>query len=257
MKPTAILVGVCIPALAVNMEPFYNHALRHANIGFSWKFIDGPSSGLKDITFPVNMAKTPHEQGYYLSQQFSFRGVRHPGHIAIQPRPDNSKGQTMLRANFTSHQSGTATCHPACRVGTGPGGAVGGRAGVSCAIDVPADYAHTFNLTVENVRDANTWRGLLVDTVTRKTHEIGVWTLPTGAGDIRHSRGGFVEYFPRAGLQVSCLNFPKIEATVYHPWSNSAGAGALHDVRDMDLCGKDMFKKIKVTDGFTVYYGRG
>ncbi|KJK75927.1 hypothetical protein H634G_08683 [Metarhizium anisopliae BRIP 53293] len=257
MKPTAVLVGVCIPALASAFNLF-NPALYNVRLGFRWKFIDGPESGLKDITFPVNMAKTSREQGYYLSQQFGFHGVRRQGHIAIQPRPDNSKGQAMIRANFTSHQAGTATCHPACQAGPGLGGAEGSRDGVTCAIDVPADYAHTFNLTVENVRDANTWRGLLVDTVTRKTHEIGVWTLPSGAGDIQRSRFGFVEYIRQPGSPGGCENYPKLEATIYHPWSNSAGAGELHGVGSMDLgmCGKNIFKKIKVTNGFTVYYGR-
>ncbi|KAG8418311.1 hypothetical protein J3458_005730 [Metarhizium acridum] len=239
MKPAAVLVGACIPPLA------------YANVGLSWKFNDPPQTGLKDVTFPINMAKARHETGYYLAQQFSFKGMKRPGYIGIQPRPD-SKGRSIVHAAFSSFQGGTATCHPRCR-----SGADGGR-GVSCAIDVPGDYAHTYNLTVENVRDNTTWRGLLVDTVTKKTHEIGAWTLPSGAGKIRSSQVGFVEYFPWNGHQRICPRQPKIEATFYNPWSNTGGgAGVVAGVHDYGDCkGSENFTSTKVVGGYTVNYGR-
>ncbi|KAG0033534.1 hypothetical protein BGZ82_006075 [Podila clonocystis] len=175
MKLTAASLALCAPSLAF------------ALIGNDWAFDKAPSDGPSDITFSFNMAKAPHKSGFYFAQQFNFHNVAKVGYTGLQPREDKN-GASIVHAAFSSFQGGTTTKHPNCYVGAD------GGPGVSCAVDYAGDYSHTYNLVVENT-EGTTWRGTLVDTVTRTSTVVGEWTLPSGAGKIVNGQFGFVEYY--------------------------------------------------------------
>ncbi|KAF9085012.1 hypothetical protein BGX29_002216 [Mortierella sp. GBA35] len=200
----AILVS-CVPSLAF------------ALVGNDWSFSKAPEDGLKDITFPFNMAKAPHKSGFYFAQQFNFHGIKDVGYTGLQPREDEN-GKSIVHAAFSSFQAGTTTKHRNCYPGAD------GGPGVSCAVDIKGNYRHTYNITVENIR-GTTWRGTLIDTVNKKATVIGEWTLPKGAGKIVNGQVGFVEYYTWNGQPShTCDSLPYTQAAFYHPTSKTKGA---------------------------------
>ncbi|KAF5125883.1 hypothetical protein E5D57_010575 [Metarhizium anisopliae] len=239
MKLTAIIASAAIPSVA------------YANIGVDWKFPNAPKTALKDLTFPINMANAKHEEGYFFAQQFKINGATRGAYTGLQPRPDKN-GQSIVRAVFSSFEAGTTTTHSNCR------DKADGGPGVSCTLEIPGDYANTYDLTIEYV-SGTTWRGNLTDTVTRKSDEIGIWTMPVKTGNIQAKSGGFVEYFPwNRNLKQGpdCSKSVKTEATFYDPKSKTGGAGVLEKPYDYGHCkGKADFKQTKVQGGYTVNYG--
>ncbi|OAQ34199.1 hypothetical protein K457DRAFT_902139 [Linnemannia elongata AG-77] len=207
MKITAAvaILASCVPSLGF------------ALVGNDWSFAKAPVDGLKDITFPFNMAKAPHKSGFYFAQQFNFHGIEDVGYTGLQPREDQN-GKSIVHAAFSSFQAGTTTKHPNCHTGAD------GGPGVSCAVDIVSSYLHTYKITVENIGDT-TWRGTLIDTLTRKATVIGEWTLPQGAGKIVNGQMGFVEYYTWNGQPShTCDSLPYTQAFFYHPTSKTAGA---------------------------------
>ncbi|KAL0568440.1 hypothetical protein V5O48_013539, partial [Marasmius crinis-equi] len=103
----------------VALLPAYTHAL----VGISWSMANTPSSGLKDITFPLNMANATHESGYYYAMQYNFVGLDQVGYTGIQPRPNNAAGQSVVQSVFSSFVPGTTTSDSLCHTGAdgGPG----------------------------------------------------------------------------------------------------------------------------------------
>ncbi|KAF9386608.1 hypothetical protein CPB97_003546 [Podila verticillata] len=234
MKLTAAaLLALCAPSLSF------------ALVGNDWKFSNAPADGLNDITFPFNMAKAPHKSGFYFAQQFNFHNVTDVGYTGLQPRED-SRGKRVVHAAFSSFQAGTTTKHRNCSQGAD------GGAGVSCAVDIQGDYNHTYNLVVKNIR-GTTWRGTLVDAVTRKSTIVGEWTLPAGAGKLVNGQGGFVEYYTWNGQPShTCDSLPFTEATFYSPTSTTRGAsgGSNTDVYEYGDCvGKAGYSVTKVARG--------
>ncbi|KAI0011515.1 hypothetical protein F4779DRAFT_215375 [Xylariaceae sp. FL0662B] len=203
--------------LAATVLASYGPTLGFALVQLDWSFSTTPSGGLNDITFPINMANTSHQSGYYFAQQFNFDNVQDVGYTGLQPRPD-SNGNSIVHAAFSSFQNGTTTSHPNCS-----NGADGGP-GVSCAVDIQGDYSHTYNCVVQNT-GGTTWRGTLVDTVTGQSNVIGEWTLPSGSGKLKGSQVGFVEYYPwNIPSPPPCSSLPKTEVTFYYPTTNTSGA---------------------------------
>jgi len=222
-----------------------------ALIGNSWEFASAPSTGLKDVTFPFNIAHAPHESGYYFAQQFNFLGVPDVGYTGLQPRPD-SNGKSIVHAAFSSFQKGTTTGHPNCHDGAD------GGSGVSCAVDIEGDYSHTYNLVVET-SGARTWKGTLVDTVTGSATVVGEWTLPSGAGNIKNGQLGFVEYYPWNGQPShTCDSLPKTEATFFYPTSKTSGAsgGSIPKPYEYGDCiGKAGYSATQVSSGWDIKVG--
>ncbi|PHH90199.1 hypothetical protein CDD83_4298 [Cordyceps sp. RAO-2017] len=207
MKLAAAVVGTCAPALSL--------AIQIALV--EWVIDTSPPDGLDEVTFPINMANSPHREGYYFAQAFRFQNVNEIGYTGLQPRPD-SDGRSIIHAAFSSFQNGTTTSHSQCYDGAD------GGPGVSCALEIDGDYSHTYNLVVRNIR-GDTWRGTLVDAVTGERHVIGQWTLPPGSGKIGGTEVGFVEYYlSDVPPSVSCNDVPEAEVTFGIPTSGTGGA---------------------------------
>ncbi|KAJ5750141.1 hypothetical protein N7533_007169 [Penicillium manginii] len=145
----------------------------NALVGISWKVSNGPSNGLKDISFPIAMPNAAHKSGYYYAQQFSFAGQSDVGYTGLQPREDNGSN-SVVHAVFSSFVAGTTSTDANCSDGAD------GGAGVSCAVEVSATYAHGYVLRVENTA-GTTWTGTMVDAVDGTETHIGSYTLPSRA----------------------------------------------------------------------------
>ncbi|KAG0268172.1 hypothetical protein DFQ27_007403 [Actinomortierella ambigua] len=198
------LLAACVPSACLAVV--YNE----------WAFVV-PPTGLSDISFPFNVANAPHRRGFYFAQQFNFQNISSVCYTGLQPQVDDN-GKSVIRGVFSSFQDGTTTSHPNCSPGAD------GGPGVSCGLIFPADYSHTFNMVVENT-GGTTWRGSAVDTVTNVATEIGVWTLPSEAGGILGSQGGFIEYFLwNDGRSHDCSTLPFTEVTIFNPTSKTTGA---------------------------------
>ncbi|KAF9285698.1 hypothetical protein BGZ68_003618 [Mortierella alpina] len=236
---TTALLAAYVPSLAI------------ALVGNDWKFDNAPADGLNDITFPFSMAKAPHKSGYYFAQQFNFHNVKDVGYTGLQPREDSS-GNTIIHAAFSSFQEGTTTEHPNCHAGAD------GGPGVSCSVDINGDYNDKYNLTVANV-GGTTWEGTLVDTRTRLSTVVGTWTLPDGAGKLVNGQVGFVEYYNwNDGKSHACDTLPYTEATFYNPTSNTqdASGGKITKVYEYGDCvEKVVYSATEVSNGYTISVG--
>ncbi|GIJ97964.1 hypothetical protein Aspvir_000072 [Aspergillus viridinutans] len=188
-----------------------------ALVGLSWSVSNTPSYGLKDITFPISMANAPHETGFYFAQQFSFNGLSEVGYTGLQPRPDAS-GSSIVHAVFSSFVAGTTSTDENCSDGAD------GGAGVSCGVEISAPYAPLYDLVVKNT-GGTTWTATLVDTASGKSTHVGSYTLPSGAGGIKSSQVGFIEYYPWNAGSHTCASLPYTNVTFGAPTTNTPGAG--------------------------------
>ncbi|KAL4242519.1 hypothetical protein ABKN59_011774 [Abortiporus biennis] len=206
------------PLTIISLFPLYTWAL----VGISWNSgnITTFPIGLRDITFPFNIANATHVSGYYYAQQFAFVNALAPsiGYIGIQSRPDRN-GKSIIHAVFSSFIAGTTTTDANCHLSADVG------PGVSCTVDVPSDYSHTYNMVVENTA-GTTWTGIMVDTVTGSKTQVGSWALPSrGIGGIKSSQVGFIEYYPwNDGMNHSCDTLPKTSVFFGVPTTTAFGA---------------------------------
>jgi hypothetical protein len=183
-----------------------------ALVGISWSVSNVSESGLKELTFPMNIRNASHESGYYFAQQFSFVGQSDVGYTGLQPR-ENSNSKSILHAAFSSFVAGTTSKDENCSDGAD------GGAGVSCAVDVESSYAHTYLLHINNTV-GTTWVGTLVDSVSGNETRIGSYELPAGSGGIQGSQMGFVEYYPWNGQDShQCGDLPRTGVTFGKPVS--------------------------------------
>ncbi|KAK1224188.1 hypothetical protein PQX77_012928 [Marasmius sp. AFHP31] len=239
-KLSAFALGALLPA--------YTRAL----VQIDWSMDGTPSSGLKDITFPINMANAAHESGYYYAMVYNFVGLADVGYTGIQPRPDSS-GQSIVHGVFSSFVNDTTTKDSQCT-----NGADGGP-GVSCSVEIPSSYADTYNFIVNNT-GGTTWAGTVVDTATGKETHIGSWTLPSNAGGIKSSQVGFIEYYPwNDGKDHPCDTLPKTEVFFGTPTtktSDSTGQGKLSDAYENGDCiGQVNFSQVRSAGGVSVKVG--
>ncbi|KAJ4150759.1 hypothetical protein LMH87_011494 [Akanthomyces muscarius] len=227
-----------------------------ATVGLSWSFPDAeqPQNGLNDVTFPFDLSKAPHEDGFYFAQQFFFNGVESGAYTGLQPRPDNSSG-SVIHAVFSSFIKGTTFNSSLCYAGADGGD------GVSCAVQFTGDYSHEYDCVVETTDEGSTWRGTVVDAVSGESHAMGEWTLPKKAAGIQTQGAGFVEYYiyPRdsAGNEI-CDALPLTEISFFSPSSNTSGAneGTLGQPYEYGVCeGKSAFSTQQITDGYCVKTG--
>ncbi|RCI16120.1 hypothetical protein L249_3267 [Ophiocordyceps polyrhachis-furcata BCC 54312] len=238
MKPAALLLASSAPcALAL----VYNE----------WSFDQVPAAGLDDIIFPFNVATAPHKTGFYFAQQFSFKNLPDVGYTGVQPREDKG-GAPILHFVFSTFQAGsTTTDSKRCKPGAD------GGPGVSCAIEIPADYRPDYYFKVANVGGA-TWRGSVISAGGREM-TIGEWTLPKKGGKIQGSQVGFVEYYPWNSVSShDCRHLPMTEATFGHPLSSTAGARGGRTRKPFekrDCVGKVGFSVKEVKDGWKVKVG--
>ncbi|KAM3426269.1 hypothetical protein NHJ13734_009555 [Beauveria thailandica] len=214
--------------LAAALLPRLGLAASAYMAGVDWVFDKTPVDGLKDINFGFNMANSTQQAGLYYAQEFAFGGIQDPtdpkawpalAYTGVQPRAEKN-GQPIVHAAFSSFIANTTTTSSTCS-----GGADGHSDGVSCSVEFPGNYSHTYNIVVENT-DNTTWSGTIVDAETAESHVIGTWTLPASAKGITHSYIGFVEYYPWNGNQPHvCENLPRAAITFYNPTSRTPGAG--------------------------------
>lgn len=219
-----------------------------ALVGLSWSVSDVPSSGLKDITFPISMPDATHKSGYYFAQQYSFTGQSDVGYTGLQPRED-SGSSSVIHGVFSSFVSGTTSTDENCSDGAD------GGAGVSCAVDVDGDYSHPFKLQVKNT-EGDTWTGTLIDTVTGTQTHIGSYTLPSGSGGITGSQVGFVEYYPWNSGTHSCGDLPKTSVSFGNPTTSAGNSGSVGKPYEYGDCVGDVdFKTTATSDGYEVDVG--
>ena len=207
--------------------------------------IAGPPQ-VADITFPINIADTPHKHGYYFAQQFRFYEAG-PGYTGLQPQNDAKDGTSTIRAVFSNFINGSTTddpdyCHP---------GADGGP-GISCGVIFEGTYAHTYNLEVLNTK-GTTWNGTAVDTVTGKRFHIGSYTLPAHALHIEGFEAGFVEYFVST---PPCKDLPYTSVAFGVPTTKSGGKGSLQSPEEREACaGMQNFHFVKTAEWVNISAG--
>lgn len=220
-----------------------------ALVGLSWSVSDVPSTGLKDITFPISMPNAPHVSGFYFAQQFNFVGESDVGYTGLQPRED-SGSSSVVHAAFSSFINGTTSDDSNCSNGAD------GGAGVSCAVDVDATYADGYNLVIKNTA-GTTWTGTLVDVVSGTETHIGSYTLPSGAGGIEGSQVGFVEYYPwNSAASHSCGDLPKTEVTFGNPTTSAGNSGSVDKPYEYGDCiGTAGFETVQTDGGYQVTVG--
>lgn len=239
MKFSTAAAAACAPSMAYGL------------VGHHWNFDKTPTDGLRQVTFPYNVANAPHKKGFYYANQYSFQNSS-IGYAGVQGRPD-ANGKRVLLFIFSSFVKGSTSDHPRCKDGAD------GGSGVSCSVSITgADYSHTYNVEVENV-GGTTWRGTVVDTVSGARTYAGEYTLPSDAGGIKGSQVGFVEYFPwNSKPNHDCGTLPKTEVTFYDPTSSSSGAatGVITKPYEYGECkGKVSFSTNPVDGGWQVDVG--
>ncbi|KAJ5455308.1 hypothetical protein N7475_010429 [Penicillium sp. IBT 31633x] len=209
-----------------------------ALVGISWSVENVEDAGLKEISFPMNIANATKKEGFYFAQQFNFVNQKDVGYTGLQPRSD-SNGKTVLHAAFSSFNEGTTSDSENCSEGAD------GGPGVSCAVDINGDYAHTYELNVKNTADT-TWTGTLVDTVSGEKTEIGHFTLPSGSGGIQSSQLGFIEYY--LGTDA-CGDLPKTQVIFGNPIvpDHTASVGEAYEYGD--CVGQSAFETHATSDG--------
>jgi hypothetical protein len=217
LKNTLLLItsaAVLLPTLAMGA------------INIPWTVTKVPASGLTDITFPFSIAHSPHKSGYYFAQQFSFHGQTKFAYCGFQPRPDNSNGNPVIHAVFSSFIDGTTTSDSNCSPGAD------GGPGVSCYVEFSGPYRDAYEITITKT-SATTWDGEVVDTTTGSTvAHIGSWTLPGGTGGIQGYQSGFVEYY----LWKNC-SLPHTAITFGVPITSSSGPGGTGSLGDAQHSG--------------------
>jgi hypothetical protein len=220
-----------------------------ALVGISWSVSNVPSSGLKDITFPISMPNAPHVSGYYFAQQFNFVGQDDVGYTGLQPREDSSSA-SVVHAVFSSFINGTTSSDNNCSDGAD------GGAGVSCAVEVDSTYADGYLLQIKNT-EGTSWTGTLIDSVTGKQTHIGAFTLPSGSQGIEGSQVGFVEYYPwNSAASHTCDSLPKTEVKFGVPVTSSGSTGSLENAYEYGDCiGKAGFKSVQSSSGVDVTVG--
>ncbi|PLB44979.1 hypothetical protein P170DRAFT_458585 [Aspergillus steynii IBT 23096] len=226
-------------------------SLAHALVGLDWTVTGAPSTGLRDITFPISIAHAPHETGFYFAQQYGFHGLSDIGYTGLQPRPDNS-GASIIHAVFSSFVPGSTSSDENCS-----DGADGGE-GVSCSVEIAASYERVYHLVVENKDGTTTWTGTLVDVQGGNSTRIGEYTLPEGAGGIKDSQVGFVEYYPWNGQPShTCDSLPATNASFGDPSSSAEGVkGSVGKPYEYGDCvGKAGFEVEETDDGYEVSVG--
>ncbi|CAI7613071.1 unnamed protein product [Penicillium bialowiezense] len=209
-----------------------------ALVGISWSVSNAPESGLKELTFPMNVGAAPHETGYYFAQQFNFVGQSDVGYTGLQPRKD-SGSKSVLHAAFSSFIAGTKSTDENCSDGAD------GGAGVSCAVDIEV------NNTV-----GTTWVGTLVDSVSGSETRIGSYELPSGSQGIKGSQVGFVEYYPwNAQASHECSQLPKTAVTFGKPVAEGYVGELTKAYEYGDCVGKVDFETHYTDDGVETSVG--
>lgn len=220
-----------------------------ALVGLSWSISNVPSTGLKDITFPISMPNAPHISGFYFAQQFNFNGQSDVGYTGLQPRPDDSSSP-VIHAVFSSFINGTTSSDSNCSDGAD------GGAGVSCAVEVDTTYADGYLLRIANTA-GTTWSGTLVDAVSGDETHIGSYTLPEDSAGIEGSQVGFVEYYPwNSVASHSCDELPKTEVTFGNPTTSGGEQGSVEKPYEYGDCvGEAGFKTVQTDGGYQVTVG--
>ncbi|KAJ7158003.1 hypothetical protein C8R43DRAFT_1180406 [Mycena crocata] len=190
----------------------------HALIGAKWSMTDVPSTGLRDITFPITIIEADRRSGYYFAQQYAFVGSSSGGYTGLQPRPD-SGGRPVLHAVFSSFVNASKTADANCHAGAD------GGPGVSCSVEWAGVYGRTYDLEVKAAGN-QVWVGTVVDTVTGGRIHIGSYTLPANAGGIESSESGFVEWYPWNSGQPAnhCARLPYQQTIFGSPRTTNVGS---------------------------------
>lgn len=225
---------VSVLTTAASFLPFSS-----ALVGWGWSVENTPDSGLTDVVFPMNIANTQHESGYYFAQQISLTGQEDVAYTGLQPRPDEN-GASIVHAVFSSFIDGTTSDDENCSKGAD------GGSGYSCAVEIPAPYSNTYHLSIKNA-GGDTWTGDLVDAVSSNSTHIGTFTLPSGSGGLSGNLGFIEDY---AGHDAADLPYTNVTIGVPTTTTANAGKGKIDEPYEYgDTKGKVNFDFTQLSDG--------
>lgn len=231
MKATGLL------PIAMGLFP----ALSNAQAVWSWDLENVPEEGIKEITFPMSVTGSAHEQHYYYANQFPFVGNKDVGYTGLQPQEDADNGTSQIRGVFSNFIEGSTTDDDLCSEGAD------GGPGISCGFVFAGDYDHTYNMVVRNIENTK-WTGTAVNTETGEEHHLGSYTLPPDTKGISGGNMGFVEDY--VGVE-QCSEMPKGGALAGDPFSESAKdvVGSIGEPYDSGTCvGEEANWSAKRTD---------
>ncbi|KID81996.1 hypothetical protein MGU_10686 [Metarhizium guizhouense ARSEF 977] len=244
-------------------------AVCQALIQFDWSFPTlARNRTLNDVTFPLRVAKAQHTKQCFLAYRFAFgtenspnRTLEHMGYIGLQPQPD-VHSQARIRAVFSSFTSDTNSSHPNCHAGD-DSDSPKPPTGMSCTVVYDGNYSHVYNLAIQKKYphctgrvECHTWAGYVINTVTKRTIEIGAWTLPHEKYDGIVANSGFIKEF--VGIPL-CADMPKNEMYIKFPITSTPCGGHRlismpyqQEARCKDL---DYFKPTQMIDGWDITWG--
>lgn len=204
-RRTGLGLGVVVSAFAsllYTTGPAAAAVTPGGMVSNSWSISGAPSDGLDKVAFVLNVTSAPDASGYFWAQQYYF-GSGQVGYIGWQPRSGGGG-----RAIFSVFGSGTSTSNANCSTGAD------GGAGTSCSVSYPIVKGRDYNVEVIN-NGNNNWTGYMRDSNTGVWTTIGNLNVPSGAGKLKPSGVGFVEYYSSV---ADCNSIPYGQATWRKPF---------------------------------------
>lgn len=171
-----------------------------------WRYsIQGDSSeGVSNITFPVKLYHWGNDKNWYIAQQFRIGGCS-VGYTGIQPFGEG------MQVIFSSFQKNTQVLDKERCSECADGGA-----GVSCSLRLPKNSKGSWYYL--NVKEDNhVWTGVIKDSKTGESTQIGKWKVPTNCKKVGSSEAGFLEEFGSSNNNVPCDKKPLLQFDLMAP----------------------------------------
>ncbi|KAF7118017.1 hypothetical protein CNMCM5793_007386 [Aspergillus hiratsukae] len=186
-----------------------------ALVGLGWSVLNSPSSGLKDITFPISMANAPHQTGFYLA--------------------DFVAGTTSTDPNYIDDADGGA--------------------GISCSVDIPAPYAPLYHLVVKNTGGTTWTGTLVDTVSGKSTHVGSYTLPNGAGGIKSGQVGFIEYYLWNDMANHMCSSLPYTDVTFGAPTTSTPGAGSGQLIKPYeygDCVGKVNFDVQETAQGYQV-----
>jgi hypothetical protein len=191
----------------------FAHFVSASNLYWTYTIQGGsggyPSDGVGNVTFPMKLHHWGDEKDWYIAQQFRMGGCS-VGYTGIQPFGEG------MQVIFSSFQKDTQVLNKEhCSDGAD------GGAGVSCSIRLPKNSVGSWYYL--NVKEDNhVWTGVITDSKTGESTQIGKWQVPEKCKKVTSSESGFLEEFGSSNTKVSCDKKPLLEFDVMAPLAYDA-----------------------------------
>jgi len=229
-------LGVCAIAMAAC---FFVNASYASTPLISWSLKDAPTSGVKELHFPMSFSLTPDARGLYFAYYTTLIGGSRP-YTGFQPKPPRVSGKHTFQSIFSSFNDKAKTEDSKCVYG-----ADGGN-GVSCSTQFEVELGHFYSnrLTVSlKDNDLYYYSGDVYDDSTNeKIAHIGSFTIPlsAGAGLFKIKDGGFIEAYLTAGCTQK-ISATYGEVTGYLEGKKYSGNSVKGSVPDSGNCVNAVF----------------